>query len=489
MISLILCALLSHCSLNAHIFNYFQTKPPPSSTFKDFAASSTNPTAKDSAWLVFVCLLVVFLAAVLTGVSVFVFKARPRPSRKARRPNPKLAPPLIPLPQISDSGFAEAPPTPYSVAFFSAFLALRKIRQDARPVEKAQYMQDLNGQQRNKARAARRKKIPQDLTGLKNAASWRVLDTLAPDGYKMPPDLDPTTLTWVASLGYGTFGNVNKVRDEYGRVLAIKRVRKRYPTLDWAAELTAIEVLAHRTMETNPAFPTLRGVWEDGRDYILATDCAVQSFASAFGESLGPRQIVFYAAELLVAIHALHQHGLIHRDIKPDNLLVDSQGHLQVTDFGLAAHFGTPGDHRYADWNVKKAAAADSFPPLWAITCPHQTRAGVGTPGFMAPEVNGEDLYSYGSDFWNMGATIYYWAFPGQFPYRVNKKTGLPADPLQLRLDARLSPGATSFFEALFEDVPLDRLSVAEMKDHAFFGAIDWAAIAHRTFPVPAPGT
>lgn len=105
----------------------------------------------------------------------------------------------------------------------------------------------------------------------------------------------------------------------------------------------------------------------------------------------------------------------MHRDIKPDNLLLDALGHLQVSDFGLATHFpGNPEGYRYADWSAKKAAADDSFPPLWGITCPHQTRAAVGTPGFMAQEVNGEEDYSYGSDYWAMGVTIYNWMYPGE---------------------------------------------------------------------------
>ncbi|KAJ7704478.1 kinase-like domain-containing protein [Mycena rosella] len=144
-------------------------------------------------------------------------------------------------------------------------------------------------------------------------------------------------------------------------------------------------------------------------------DCADTSFASVFGANLGPSQVVFYAAEVLLALHALHQSQVIHRDVKPDNLLLDTDGHLQVADFGLAAIFSGPViGHLAKVWDRNRVAGADNFPPLWAGASPHLARYQVGTPGFMAPEVNGAEDYSYGVDFWSMGVTIYQWIFLGK---------------------------------------------------------------------------
>jgi len=89
----------------------------------------------------------------------------------------------------------------------------------------------------------------------------------------------------------------------------------------------------------------------------------------------------FYAAEITLALEHLHQNGIIYRDLKPENVLLDSQGHLKLTDFGLSK-----------------------------ITQPAEgamTHTFCGTPEYLAPEIILARGHSFSVDWWSLGMLIY----------------------------------------------------------------------------------
>jgi len=86
----------------------------------------------------------------------------------------------------------------------------------------------------------------------------------------------------------------------------------------------------------------------------------------------------FYASEVLLGIEYLHTNGIIYRDLKPENLLLDGSGHILVTDFGLAKYL-----------NQEK------------------TRSFVGTPEYVAPEVLSGEPYDIAVDWWSLGVLIF----------------------------------------------------------------------------------
>ena len=112
------------------------------------------------------------------------------------------------------------------------------------------------------------------------------------------------------------------------------------------------------------------------------------------------KQVQFYGAELILALETLHQNKILFRDLKPSNILFTSRGHVQISDFGLAA--------------VLKAENN------------YYTSGDVGTVGYQAPEIVAKDPYSFSVDYFSLGVSLYRMA-TGRRPYGSRGKTALIA--------------------------------------------------------------
>ncbi|KAJ5070339.1 cell cycle protein kinase dbf2-related [Anaeramoeba ignava] len=132
---------------------------------------------------------------------------------------------------------------------------------------------------------------------------------------------------------------------------------------------------------------------------------------------LDEKVAVFYFAEMIVCLEEIHNFGLIHRDIKPENYLIDKDGHLKLTDFGLSAD-----DHLYStkldDLIQKNLEETKSH--IYTISPRkrnhqalrkwHQKRrqkSFVGSPGYVAPEIILQKQYGKEVDLWSLGCILY----------------------------------------------------------------------------------
>jgi serine/threonine protein kinase len=102
----------------------------------------------------------------------------------------------------------------------------------------------------------------------------------------------------------------------------------------------------------------------------------------------------FYASEIAVALKALHEKGIIYRDLKPNNILIDSEGHLKLIDFGLS-----------------KITGEDSK---------SNTKSVVGTPNYIAPEVLLKKVHTNMIDWWSFGIIVFE-MLTGHLPFLDNK--------------------------------------------------------------------
>ncbi|KAJ7044954.1 kinase-like domain-containing protein [Mycena alexandri] len=292
-------------------------------------------------------------------------------------------------------------------------------------------------------------------------------------------------------LGKGGFGFVSKGVDlATGNAIAIKRISKRFLG-DTGEYLLRTEIKAMGRLVNKPRYPQLHGAFVDELDYILTMDYLPggtmhDKICSATG--LSRLQAVFYAGQLLLAIHGLHKLGIIHRDIKPDNMLFDVRGNLILSDFGLARLFDMDVDGGPA-WNGAKAKGGDLFPPLLPHGNPHADDTPRGTEFYGAPEARSGEKYSYGVDYWSFGI-CFMEMLTGLLPYAISDLTGSYLSPLALDLDhtrsrfvhVPLTYEERHFFYRALNIDPYERMDLMEMKTHPIWGDIDWAALERGAF-------
>lgn len=131
----------------------------------------------------------------------------------------------------------------------------------------------------------------------------------------------------------------------------------------------------------------------------------------------------FYIAEMLCCVDSLHQLGYIHRDLKPENFLIDSTGHVKLTDFGLAAGMLSP--QKFESMRVKlEEVGKMSIPfgnPMEQRSVTERREAYrtlrdrevnyaksiVGSPDYMAPEVLKGEEYDFTVDYWSLGCMLF----------------------------------------------------------------------------------
>ncbi|CAD6199804.1 unnamed protein product [Caenorhabditis auriculariae] len=149
----------------------------------------------------------------------------------------------------------------------------------------------------------------------------------------------------------------------------------------------------------------------------------------------------FYSAEIILALHFLHSRGIIYRDLKLDNVLIDAEGHIKLTDYGMCKENIGPGD-------------------LTSTFC--------GTPNYIAPEIlRGED-YGFSVDWWALGVLMYE-MMAGRSPFDIGTMAGNGDENTedylfqiilekQIRIPRSLSVKAASVLKQFLNKDPTERL-------------------------------
>ncbi|XP_042355337.1 rhodopsin kinase GRK1b [Plectropomus leopardus] len=176
----------------------------------------------------------------------------------------------------------------------------------------------------------------------------------------------------------------------------------------------------------------------------------------------------FYTAQVICGLEHLHQHRIVYRDLKPENVLLDDAGHVRLSDLGLAVEL-PPGQDK--------------------------TTGYAGTPGFMAPELLQKKMYDYTVDYFTLGVTLYEMiAAKGPFRVRGEKVENdevarrILNDPVSYT--PAFSKDCKAICEGLMNKDPEKRLGFKdgycdELKNQPFFKEINWGRLEAGMLPPP----
>ncbi|NWU50285.1 KPCD kinase, partial [Dromas ardeola] len=265
-------------------------------------------------------------------------------------------------------------------------------------------------------------------------------------------------------LGKGSFGKVLlaelKGKNEF---FAIKALKKDVVLIDDDVECTMVEKRVLALAWENPFLTHLYCTFQT-KDHLFF----VMEFLNG-GDLMFHIQdkgrfdlyrATFYGAEILCGLQFLHSKGIIYRDLKLDNVMLDKEGHIKIADFGMCKE------------NVVGENKASTF---------------CGTPDYIAPEILQGLRYTFSVDWWSFGVLLYEMLI-GQSPFHGDDEDELFES---IRVDTPHYPRwitkeSKDILEKLFERDPTRRLGVTgNIRDHPFFKTINWAALEKREVDPP----
>ncbi|NWR40536.1 AKT2 kinase, partial [Tachuris rubrigastra] len=284
---------------------------------------------------------------------------------------------------------------------------------------------------------------------------------------KSRPKATMNDFDYLKLLGKGTFGKVILVREKAsGRYYAMKILRKDV--------VIAKDEVAHTVTESR-VLQNTRHPFLTALKYAFQTHdrlCFVMEYANG-GElffHLSRERVFsedrarFYGAEIVSALEYLHSRDVVYRDIKLENLMLDKDGHIKITDFGLCKEGVTDG------------ATMRTF---------------CGTPEYLAPEVLEDNDYGRAVDWWGLGVVMYE-MLCGRLPFYNQDHERLFELILgqELRFPRALGPEARALLGGLLRKDPKLRLGggprdAQEVMEHRFFSGIDWQDVVQRKLVPP----
>ena len=282
----------------------------------------------------------------------------------------------------------------------------------------------------------------------------------------------PEDLKYIKVLGKGSFGKVMLAElkgDD--TIYAVKVLKKAGVCEEDDVECTMIEKRVLALACEHPFLTALHSCFQTKdrlyfvMEYVNGGDLM---FHIQRARKFDEKQSRYYSGEIILALMFLHRRGVIYRDLKLDNVMLDAHGHIKIADFGMC-----------------KEGMLDG----------RQTNTFCGTPDYIAPEILDEKMYSFSVDWWALGVLMYE-MMAGQPPFEAESEDDLFEAILHddVAFPTWMSPAGVSICRAFMTKNVPDRLGCIsgdldecerQIHGHAFFKSLNWGLLEGRDVPVP----
>jgi len=279
----------------------------------------------------------------------------------------------------------------------------------------------------------------------------------------------PEDFNYIKVLGKGSFGKVMlaELKGGSSEVYAIKVLKKDGIAAEDDVECTMIEKRVLALACEHPFLTALHSCFQTPdrlffvMEYVNGGDLMFQiQRARKFDENRSR----FYAGEIILGLMFLHDHGVIYRDLKLDNVMLDKDGHIKIADFGMCKE------------GILNGELTNTF---------------CGTPDYIAPEILDEEDYGFSVDWWALGVLMYE-MMAGQPPFEADSEDDLFEAILndEVVFPSWMSREGITVCKGFMTKNMKDRLGCgdggqAQIKSHPFFESLDWKALEARAIPPP----
>nr|AML76685.1 putative LOV domain-containing protein [Tellima breviflora] len=325
----------------------------------------------------------------------------------------------------------------------------------------------------------------------KDSPSWRAIQKVLDSG----EEIGLKHFRPVKPLGSGDTGSVHLVElCGTGLHFAMKAMDKnvmlnRNKVHRACAEREILDMLDH------PFLPALYASFQTKTHICLITDyCPGGELFILLDRQptkvLKEDAVRFYAAEVVVALEYLHCQGIIYRDLKPENVLLQSDGHVALTDFDLSCLTSCKPQLLIPSTNDKKKQHKGQQNPIFMAEPMRASNSFVGTEEYIAPEIIAGAGHTSAVDWWALGILLYEMLY-GYTPFRGKTRQKTFANILHKDLkfpgSIVVSLHAKQLMYRLLHRDPRNRLGTREganeVKQHPFFRGINWALVRCESPP------
>eukprot|EP00079_Xenopus_tropicalis_P039004 XP_017952775.1 PREDICTED: protein kinase C delta type-like [Xenopus tropicalis] len=267
-----------------------------------------------------------------------------------------------------------------------------------------------------------------------------------------PPALDINNYQLVKKLGEGSFGKV---------MLASYAIKKQHVALKIIEKK---KKMSHKDIKTEAAIlrlgrlcPFLIRAYATFQTESLVLYVMEYARGGTLHQLIKQKgyfkshEVRFYSAEIIVGLQFLQEYGVVHRDLEPENILLNKEGHVKIADFGLACVHEFKGSKAYNGIS--------------------------GAYGYMAPEVLANTAYDASADWWSFGVVVYEMA-TGKLPFSPD---GTSKEQLETIMNRE-----PYYPERLLKKNVKQRLGVcANVQDHPFLSSVNWRNVKRLRLEPP----